>query len=520
MSAELRVLYADDNQADADLTTAHFARHAPECAIDVVDTASACLARLSTIHYDVLLLDNRLPDMDGIEVLKALTATGLMLPIVMVTAVGDESLVVQALRLGAADYVPKHGTYLERLPAVLKEAAADARRRAVKEHAARQQPRRVLYVERHSADIDLTLKRFAEVAPHLRVEIVQSSEHALARLQEEAFDLVLADLRIADMNALDLFNEAKHEGCLVPFMIITGQGDEDAAVAALKLGVADYIVKRDNYLTQLPYAIDNAIARAQLADLNRRLQSELTQREALAAENARLFTGAQDAIRARDEFLSIAAHEIRGPLTALRLAIQTLQKGKMPASAQAGLFDIIDREDRKLAQFVDELLDLGRIRSGTLHFAFEPVDLGDVAREVTSRFGGELARSGSSLSVTTEGRLVGEWDRSRLDQIVTNLYSNAIKFGLGRPIEVLMRGEGDKVTLVVKDRGAGIPGDMQERIFQPFEREMSHRNYGGLGLGLYIVRTIVEGLGGSLTVESQPGAGSTFTVELPRHRDS
>src|SRR4030095_8976541 len=139
--------------------------------------------------------------------------------------------------------------------------------------------RRILYVEHHQTDIDLTLKHFADVAAHLSLEIVHSPNRALELLQEDNVDLVLADLRMPDMTALDLLREAKHLGLLTPFIIITGKGDEAAAVAALKLGAYDYIVQRDNYLTHLPYAIENAISRSQLIQANRRLQTELAERE-------------------------------------------------------------------------------------------------------------------------------------------------------------------------------------------------------------------------------------------------
>ena len=117
--------------------------------------------------------------------------------------------------------------------------------------------------------------------------------------------------------------------------------------------------------------------------------------------------------------------------------------------------------------------------------------------------------------MVTDGPVVGHWDSSRLNQVVTNLLSNAIKFGLGKPIEVNVRGAQDRAYLVVQDHGLGIPDEMQPRIFGPFERAVSSRNYGGLGLGLYIVRTIIEGLGGKVHLESRVGVGSTFGIELP-----
>jgi PAS domain S-box-containing protein len=247
------------------------------------------------------------------------------------------------------------------------------------------------------------------------------------------------------------------------------------------------------------------------------LAEELARRAALSVQNARLYRGTQEALRARDEFLSIAAHEIRGPLTSMRLAVQLIQQGMSPDALPKAL-DIIQREDRRLARFVDELLDLGRIRSGQLHFNFEDVDLNEVLQDVTTRLRSELTRAGSPLSISTEGRTVGSWDRFRLNQLVSNIVSNAIKFGLGKPIEIRLRQEHDTVTLTVRDHGIGIPADRQEQVFQPFERAVSARHYGGLGLGLHIVRTIVSGLEGRVWLESEPGAGTTVYVTLPLKR--
>jgi len=240
----------------------------------------------------------------------------------------------------------------------------------------------------------------------------------------------------------------------------------------------------------------------------------LARRAALSVENARLYRGAQEALQARDEFLTIAAHEIRGPITSVHMAAQALHRGKVPADATSKVLDIIEREDRRLARFVDELLDLGRIQGGQLYFNFEKVDLGDVVREAANTLAAELGRSGSSLSISTEGSPVGQWDKFRLGQVATNLLSNAIKFGRGKPITVTVSGQHRLTTLEVRDEGIGIAPEMLDRIFKPFERAVSVRNYGGLGLGLFIARTIVQGLGGTLRVESKVNAGSTFTVEL------
>ena len=242
---------------------------------------------------------------------------------------------------------------------------------------------------------------------------------------------------------------------------------------------------------------------------------ELARRAALALDNARLYRRAQEALRARDEFLSVAAHEIRGPLTAIHLAAQTIRQGKSRPESLSNMLAIIEREDRRLSQFVDELLDLGRIREGRLQLAYETVSLGEVVRDVARRLDLELIRSRSSLSVVAEENIVGQWDRFRLEQVVNNLLSNAIKFGLGKPIEILTRARSGRALLIVKDRGIGIEPEVLPRLFKPFERGVSERHYGGLGLGLHIVKTIVEAMRGTVSVESAPDTGTVFTAEIP-----
>jgi signal transduction histidine kinase len=516
MADTVRVLYAEDNLADAELTRTHFALNAPDIALEIVETGQRCLARLKPPTCDVLLLDNRLPDMEGLDVVRDLASKDVLLPIVMVTGAGDEELVVQALRLGVSDYVSKEGDYLAALPGVLRQALSDFRERHGHDEWIRARSRHILYVERHVSDIDLTRTHFTFAAPQFRLDVVHTSTEALAALQSGSIDLILADLRLPDLDALQLLREMKHADVRVPLIVVTGRGDEQVAVAALKLGASDYIVKRKNYLVQLPYAIENAIARSQLARANERLKRELSERERLAAENARLLEEARGAVRARDEFLAIAAHEIRGPLMSIRLGSQSLQSRKLPAPAFGSVIDIIGREEQRLARFVDELLDLGRIRAAPLQLSVEHVDLETLVREVVQRFSGELAKSGSTVTIAVQGTIAGQWDRARVDQVVTNLLSNAIKFGLGRPIDITLSAKGVWANLRMTDRGIGIPEERREEVFEPFHRETSARNYGGLGLGLYIARTIVDALGGRLRIEGDAGNGSTLVLELPR----
>jgi PAS domain S-box-containing protein len=283
MKPAIRVLYAEDDAFDSDLTQTHLAQHAPHIDLAVVNSGQRCLELLAEGTYDVLLLDNHLPDMDGTTILLDLAARRISVPVVMVTGVGDEALVIKVLRLGACDYVPKEGAYLATLPAVLERAVAEHSLSRQDGTSGSLRPQRILYAECNAADIELTERHFAEAAPHLGLEVVCTSSDVLTRLQDpdRSIDLVMADLRMPDMNALDLLRETRHGGISVPFVILTGRGDEAAAIAALKLGACDYIVKRDDYLIKLPYAIDHAIARFQLAQLNRRLRLELEERKRL-----------------------------------------------------------------------------------------------------------------------------------------------------------------------------------------------------------------------------------------------
>jgi signal transduction histidine kinase len=178
-----------------------------------------------------------------------------------------------------------------------------------------------------------------------------------------------------------------------------------------------------------------------------------------------------------------------------------------------------DRQAQKLAALIDNLLDVTSLTSGHFKLQLEHVDLGEVTRDVIDRFGDELTRSGCDVALCAEGRVHGLWDHLRMDQVVTNLLTNAIKYGSGKPIEISVKMVSDVATLAVRDHGIGIPSESVDRIFGRFERAVSSRAYGGLGLGLYITQQIVDAHGGFVRVESDPGMGSVFTVELPREPD-
>jgi PAS domain S-box-containing protein len=237
------------------------------------------------------------------------------------------------------------------------------------------------------------------------------------------------------------------------------------------------------------------------------------------AERDRLLCELEQAVRVRDDFLSIAGHEIRTPLTALMLNLQGLLATADPDDPRAShheqrLGRAIDNAER-LQRLVEELLDVSRIVASRLSLDAEQFDLVALVRQVAARLGEQAQRSGTQLVVRASGPLRGVWDRSRLEQVVSNLLTNALKYGAGRPIEVALREERAHAVLEVTDHGIGIAAEHHARIFERFERAVSNRHYGGLGLGLWIARQVVEASGGSITVSSEPERGSCFTVRLP-----
>jgi signal transduction histidine kinase len=188
----------------------------------------------------------------------------------------------------------------------------------------------------------------------------------------------------------------------------------------------------------------------------------------------------------------------------------------VPAKS-ARLLKIIEREERRLARLIDDLLDLSRIRSGQFQLDLEPVDLCDVVREVAVRLNQDATTAQTPIELELPETLIGDWDRSRVDQIVTNLVGNAIKFGRNSPVTVRITADAAHgcARLSVTDHGPGIEPGLQQQIFEPFKRGVTSKQYEGLGLGLYIVRSVVSQLGGSVRVTSAPGCGATFTVDLP-----
>jgi PAS domain S-box-containing protein len=235
---------------------------------------------------------------------------------------------------------------------------------------------------------------------------------------------------------------------------------------------------------------------------------------------------AQQALQSRDEFISVAAHELRTPLTALHLkiegAVQALERlGAEPGAGQVSrLAERLEgalRQIERLTGLVERLLDVSRIVRGKLVMTLEETDMTALVGQVVEDFREPALQAGSVIRFHPASSIVGTWDRARMEQVVVNLLSNAIKYGCGNPIDVRVETADAVVRLVVADHGIGIAAEDRTRIFTRFERAVPVQHYGGLGLGLYVTRNIVEAHGGSIHVSSSEGRGSTFTIEVPRY---
>ncbi|MEO7598371.1 MAG: response regulator [Opitutus sp.] len=279
MPQVLHVLYAEDNPIDADLTRAYFERNAPDFAIQIVHRAEKFLALARTGNYTALLLDQRLPDMDGLEVIKVLAQENIATPLVLVTGVGDGELASQALRLGADDYLPKRAGYLETLPQYLREVI-DRRRRLEGPLKSRVRPRHVLLVEDKPAEVRLMVEHLSTSAPHLTLEVVTSQSKALDQLAStREFDLVITDHRPPELSGFELMSESRRRGLRTPFILIATAVNEETVVAAFKLGASDYVVKSERHYAELALRVDLAIDRHELTLANERAAEELRVRQ-------------------------------------------------------------------------------------------------------------------------------------------------------------------------------------------------------------------------------------------------
>lgn len=227
------------------------------------------------------------------------------------------------------------------------------------------------------------------------------------------------------------------------------------------------------------------------------------------------------ALRSRDEFLSIASHELKTPLTSLKLKAQTLRRamdrgGPLPSEKVQSLLDQTDKQVGRLSRLIEDMLDISRIRTGRLAMQEEPADLGEIATEAVERIRGEYDAAGVELRMAPSAEALPVYgDKMRIDQVITNLLSNALRYGRHRPVKVYLERVGEAAAVKVEDEGIGVAPEAQQKIFNRFERAVSANEISGLGLGLYISQQIVNAHGGEIHLHSEVGKGSCFEVRFP-----
>lgn len=242
------------------------------------------------------------------------------------------------------------------------------------------------------------------------------------------------------------------------------------------------------------------------------LPSDLDKDEVIGALRA--------AVAARDEFIAVAAHELRNPMTPVMAQVHLLlarARREQCSRAIIGGLELLETAVDHYVKRASTLLEISRVNAG--HVALHPTafNLAELLRQCVSSYELIAERAGTALRCTAEEEMVGTWDRLATEQVVENLVSNAIRYGDAKPVDIELQGDGRRVVLQVTDRGIGIAPENQARIFERFEQANKAGRSGGFGVGLWLARNLVQAQGGSLEVRSEPGAGSTFKVTLPRH---
>jgi signal transduction histidine kinase len=355
-----------------------------------------------------------------------------------------------------------------------------------------------------------------------------SGEQALALLLEHEFALAILDVQMPGMDGFELAElmRGTERTRNIPIMFVSAAGRElNYAFKGYESGAVDFLYKPLD-----PDAVRGKVAvfvaldqqrretRRQMAELERsRHEQEVLLRELNATQEE-----LQRSLRMRDEFMSLVAHELRTPLNTLFLETQMrtlqLKRGNTDAFAPEQISAMTKRDERQIKamiRLIDDMLDVSRMRSGKLSMRPAQVELTSLLERVVSDLSLQAAASGCSISLAPHAPVSGCWDEFRIEQVIVNLLTNALRYGGGCTVEVSVHVLADKVRIDVRDQGKGIAIEDIERIFEPYERGARNGEPKGLGLGLYISRQLAVAHGGELMASSTPGQGATFSLVLP-----
>ncbi|MBI2519104.1 MAG: response regulator [Bdellovibrio sp.] len=517
---KLRILFIEDSKIDTEIELRLIRQSGYDVVAERVETKAAMQAALASQEWDVIIADYSLPQFGGMGALETLKESGLDLPFIIVSGTIGEETAVALMRSGAHDYVLKHN--ISRLiPAIERELQEAANRRARREavQELKNNQERLIFLSEASRLLGSSLDYEATLKDAMTLTIPQFADFS-------AIDLAVGDgqyLRLVvapnDLEHTRHIQEIRrHEK-----VILTGKAELNVEVSDSvleKSSICAPLIARDQILGAVTFVITDSDR--QYGEKTLWLAQEFARRAAAAVDNAKLYREAQIAINARDEFLSIASHELNTPLTSLLLQLQItkreLDRGQnLPGRERlTEVLDISLNQANRIAKLVEELLDATRIRAGHLILNFEMVNLSEFVREVAAKFSVHLSQVGCELQYKITPEVTGWWDKSRIEQVLSNLLSNVIKYAPGKPVIMTVLGNEKTATLKVQDFGTGISKDKQAKLFHRFERMVGPENISGLGLGLYITDQIVRALKGQISIESEEGKGSTFIIELPR----
>jgi len=361
------------------------------------------------------------------------------------------------------------------------------------------------------------------------IQQASSADEALSLLLRHEFALAILDVQMPGMNGFELAElmrgteRTRH----IPIVFVSAAGHElNYAFHGYESGAVDFLHKPLD-----PHAVRSKVCvfvdlyrqRCAIREQLEALEAARRQQELLVQELQATQADLQRAVRMRDDFMSMVSHEMRTPLNTLFLETQVrkmhLARGNHAAFAAERLPKMLERDERhiqSMIRLIDDMLDVTRLQRGTLSILPKRFDLARMVSRLVESLGYQAAAAECALSLQAPDTLEAELDEFRIEQVVTNLLTNALRYGPGKPVEVLVAEWNGGARIDVRDHGRGIAAEDQQRIFNQFERAVDSRTTAGLGLGLYISRQIVESHGGTIGVSSTLGAGSTFSVWLPR----
>ena len=525
MKKKIKLLIVEDIEDDSLLIINQFHLSGYEVISNRVWTEESMRQILNNERWDAITCDHSMPGFDSVSALKVLLTSGLDIPFIIVSGSIGEVKAVEVMRAGANDYILKGS--LERLVTATEREIREAKRREFqrKSEYAQKILSEVNAILISSLDYSITLHEILNLLVPKLVEGCIVDLFSDEELHFESYNLIdikyekrLLEIRkrfppdLNDFDSAKLVSLVKDTKQSEYFKVLSDLGFNSVLFAPLRIrakttGLITFFISRKN-------------KKFKILDLF--LAVEIAQRLSMGIDNARLYQKSLEEIQLRDDFLMIASHELKTPVTSLKLKLQTLlrsfqrkERGNLSDEYIITSLKFVDRQISKFVKLIEELLNVSRIAKGMLELNLEVVNLDHVIYELANQFSEELKASGSSLDIEVTSSIIGFWDLLRIEQVIANLLSNAIKYGRGQPIKMSATIDGASALLTIEDHGMGIAKKDQSRIFNRYERAVSARNYGGLGMGLYISKQIIEAHGGTIVVESEIGVRTKFTICLP-----